>query len=66
MNGIERDQETAFVLPHRYPVGTFLQLDARETAAAQAKLGQCKTVSKAAALENFDDRFDESSKLSHA
>jgi hypothetical protein len=61
MKGIEREQETAFALPHRYPESFFWQIDVQEVAAAQAKPGQCKTVSKAAAHGIFGDRFNESS-----
>jgi hypothetical protein len=61
MKGIERDHEIAFVLPHRYPESCFWQIDVQEVAAAQAKPGQCETVSKAAAHGIFGDRFSESS-----
>jgi hypothetical protein len=46
--------ETAHLLPHRYPEGFILQLDAQEVPALQDKRGQCETVYKAAAGSFFN------------
>jgi hypothetical protein len=61
MKDTDSRHETAFALPHRYPEDSVLQIDAQETAAAQAKPRQCKTVYKAAALSFFTALSDESS-----
>jgi hypothetical protein len=61
MRGTESRHETAFPLPHRYPEGFILQLDAREVPAMQDNLGHCETVYKAAALRFFAEHSGESS-----